>query len=54
MNVDWSEVKHGKKDSLKNGKGSESSDGNNKFAGNSSSGSRFEVLNEEVEATIIE
>ncbi|KAK1570977.1 hypothetical protein Q3G72_010071 [Acer saccharum] len=47
MNGDWSEVKHGKKESLKSGRDNKSADGNFKTAGNNSSGSRFEVLNEE-------
>ncbi|KAK1568396.1 hypothetical protein Q3G72_023955 [Acer saccharum] len=54
MNGDWSEVKHGKKDSLRSGRDNKSADGTYKTAGNSSSGSRFEVLNEEGEVNVTE
>ncbi|KAK1568076.1 hypothetical protein Q3G72_020261 [Acer saccharum] len=42
-------MKNGKKDSLKNGKGNKYPDGTNNSVGSKASGSRFEVLNEEVE-----
>ncbi|KAI9191840.1 hypothetical protein LWI28_014308 [Acer negundo] len=54
MSVEYSEGKHGKKDSLKSGRGNKSADGSNIHVGSNSTSSRFEILNEEVEANIIE
>ncbi|KAK0594917.1 hypothetical protein LWI29_001800 [Acer saccharum] len=51
---EFSEVKNGRKDIMKNGRGNKSMDGTNSSVGDIPNGSRFDVLNDEVEATGIE